>query len=141
MIFIIMKLILKNSNKLFDTTQNEAVREFVKFIRKQLPLSEDTTVTFLEKRDQSMTTGVRRPNSEIFVLTSKRLLIDVLRTLAHEWVHEYQHQKMGLKDDQPIQDIGGKVENMANALGGIMVKKFEKEFPKYENALYGEHES
>jgi hypothetical protein len=48
---------------------------------------------------------------------------------------------MGLKDDQPIQDIGGKVENMANALGGIMVKKFEKEFPKYENALYGEHES
>ena len=141
MIFIIMKLILKNSNKLFDTTQNEAVKEFVKFIRKQLPLSEDTTVTFLEKRDQSMTTGVRRPNSEIFVLTSKRLLIDVLRTLAHEWVHEYQHQKMGLKDDQPIQDIGGKVENMANALGGIMVKKFEKEFPKYENALYGEHES
>jgi hypothetical protein len=141
MIFIIMKLVLKNSNKLFDTTQNEVVKEFVKFIRKQLPLQKDTTVTFLEKRDHSMTTGVRRPNSEIFVLTSKRLLIDVLRTLAHEWVHEYQHQKMGLKDDQPVQDIGGKVENMANALGGIMVKKFEKEFPKYENALYGEHES
>ena len=136
-----MKLILKNSNKLFDTTQNGVVKEFVKFIRKQLPLQKDTTVTFLEKRDHSMTTGVRRPNSEIFVLTSKRLLIDVLRTLAHEWVHEYQHQKMGLKDDQPIQDIGGKVENMANALGGIMVKKFEKGFPKYENALYGEHES
>ena len=141
MIFIIMKLILKNSNKLFDTTQNEVVKEFVKFIRKELPLKKDTTVTFLEKRDQSMTTGVRRPNSEIFVLTSKRLLIDVLRTLAHEWVHEYQHQRMGLKDDQPVQDIGGKVENMATALGGIMVKKFEKEFPKHENALYGEHES
>ena len=141
MIFIIMKLILKNSNKLFDTTQNEVVKEFVKFIRKELPLKKDTTVTFLEKRDQSMTTGVRRPNSEIFVLTSKRLLIDVLRTLAHEWVHEYQHQRMGLKDDQPVQDIGGKVENMANALGGIMVKKFEKEFPKHENALYGEHDS
>ena len=136
-----MKLILKNSNKLFDTTQNEVVKEFVKFIRKELPLKKDTTVTFLEKRDQSMTTGVRRPNSEIFVLTSKRLLIDVLRTLAHEWVHEYQHQRMGLKDDQPVQDIGGKVENMANALGGIMVKKFEKQFPKHENALYGEHES
>jgi hypothetical protein len=136
-----MKLILKNSNKLFDTTQNGVVKEFVKFIRKQLPLQKDTTVTFLEKRDHSMTTGVRRPNSEIFVLTSKRLLIDVLRTLAHEWVHEYQHQKMGLRDDQPVQDIGGKVENMANALGGIMVKKFEKEFPKHEGALYGEHES
>lgn len=136
-----MKLILKNSNKLFDSTQNDVVKEFVKFIRKELPLKKDTTVTFLEKRDQSMTTGVRRPNSEIFVLTSKRLLIDVLRTLAHEWVHEYQHQTMGLKDDQPVQDIGGKVENMANALGGIMVKKFEKQFPKHENALYGEHES
>jgi hypothetical protein len=136
-----MKLTLKNSNKLFDTNQIKVVKEFVKFIRKQLPLKKDTTVTFLEKRQQPMTTGVRMPNNQLFILTSKRLLIDVLRTLSHEWVHEYQHQKMGLKDNQPVQDIGGKVENMANALGGVMVKKFEKEFPKYENILYGENES
>ena len=133
-----MKLILKNSNKLFDTTQNEVVKEFVKFIRKELPLKKDTTVTFLEKRDQSMTTGVRRPNSEIFVLTSKRLLIDVLRTLAHEWVHEYQHQKMGLKDTDKTQDIGGPHENMANVLAGIFMKKFQKDYPEYEDVMYGE---
>ena len=136
-----MKVTLKNSNTLFDPKQSEVVKEFVKFIRKQLPLKKDITVTFLEKRQQPMTTGVRMPNSEMFVLTSNRMLIDVLRTLGHEWVHEYQHQKMGLKDDQPVQDIGGKVENMANALGGVMVKKFERDFPKYEDVLYGEHES
>ena len=136
-----MKVTLKNSNTLFDSKQSEVVKEFVKFIRKQLPLQKDTVITFLEKRQQPMTTGVRMPNSELFVLTSNRMLIDVLRTLGHEWVHEYQHQKMGLRDDQPTQDVGGKVENMANALGGVMVKKFEKDFPKYEDVLYGEHES
>jgi len=141
MIFIFMKVTLKNSNKLFDSHQNEVVKEFIKFIRKQLPIQKDITITFLDKRQQPMTTGVRMPNSEIFVLTTKRLLIDVLRTLAHEWIHEFQHQKMGLKDDQLVQDIGGKVENMANALGGVMVKKFERDFPKLENVLYGEHES
>ena len=131
-----MKLVLKNSNKLFDTTQNEVVKEFVKFIRKQLPLQKDTTVTFLEKRDHSMTTGVRKPGSEISVLAGKRLLIDVLRTLSHEWVHEYQHQKMGLKDTDKIQDIGGPEENMANTLSGIFVKKFDKENPQYSNFIY-----
>jgi len=45
---------------------------------------------------------------------------------------------MGLKDDEPIQDIGGKEENMANALSGIMVKKFAKKHPKLESILYGE---
>jgi valyl-tRNA synthetase len=53
--------------------------------------------------------------------------------------HEYQHQKMGLKDDEKIQDIGGPEENMANILSGIFVKKFEKEFPKYSKILYDEN--
>jgi hypothetical protein len=86
-----------------------------------------------------MTTGVRMPNNEIFILTTGRLLIDVIRTIGHEWVHEYQHQKMGLKDDEKIQDIGGPEENMANVLSGIFVKKFEKEFPKYSKILYDEN--
>jgi hypothetical protein len=104
----------------------------------KLPLNNDIYITFLEKKEGPMTTGVRKPGSEISVLAGKRLLIDVLRTLSHEWVHEYQHQKMGLKDTDKIKDIGGYEENMANTLSGIFVKKFEKTFPKYEDVLYGE---
>jgi hypothetical protein len=86
-----------------------------------------------------MTTGVRYPKGNLFILFGNRLLIDVLRTLSHEWVHEFQHQKMGLKDNEKIQNIGGPEENMCNILSGIFIKKFDKEFPEYSDVLYGEN--
>jgi hypothetical protein len=138
MIFIDMKAVLKKPSKLFNPDQLSVIDNFIKLLQSELVLSDDVYINFVENRDSSMTTGVRRPNNEILVLSGNRLLVDILRTLAHEWVHEYQYQKMGLRDDQPIQDIGGKEENMANALSGVMVKKFAKKHPKLENILYGE---
>lgn len=133
-----MKVTIKKPSKLFTSEQMEVIEEFIKLLQKEIVLSDDVEVNFIEKRIEPMTTGVRKPNNEIYVLSYKRMLIDILRTLAHEWIHEFQHQKLGLRDDQKIQDIGGKEENMANALGGVMVKKFEKAFPKFKKKLYGE---
>ena len=133
-----MKVCLKNTKKLFNPDEIKVIKDFIKFIQTKLQLNDDVTFTFLEKRVEPMTTGVRLPNHEIYVLSAHRLLIDVLRTIAHEWVHEYQHQKMGLRDDQPIKDIGGPEENMANVLASIYIKSFEKDFFKYEGLMYGE---
>ena len=83
-----------------------------------------------------MTTGVRMPGSKIFALAKNRLLVDIFRTVAHEWVHEFQYQKLGVKDGEKIQDIGGPEENMANTLSGIFVKKFAKDNPHYSTELY-----
>ena len=138
MIFIVMKAVLKKPSNLFNPEQLGVVNDFIKLLQSELVLSDDVYISFVEKRDSSMTTGVRRPNNEIVVLAGNRLLADILRTLSHEWVHEYQYQKMGLMDNQPVQDIGGKEENMANALSGVMVKKFVKKHPQLENILYGE---
>lgn len=133
-----MKVSVKKPSNLFTSEQMEVIENFIKLLQNELVLSDDVMVNFIEKRKEPMTTGVRMPHHEIYVLSYKRMLIDILRTLAHEWIHEFQHQKMGLRDDQQIQDIGGKEENMANALGGVMVKKFEKMYPKFRNKLYGE---
>jgi hypothetical protein len=133
-----MKACFKQVNNLYTPNQINVLKDFTKFLSTKLPLNNDIYITFLERKEGSMTTGVRKPGSEILVLAGKRLLIDVLRTLSHEWVHEYQHQKMGLKDTDKVKDIGGPEENMANTLSGIFVKKFEKTFPKYEDVLYGE---
>jgi hypothetical protein len=133
-----MRVCLKNTKKLFNPDEIKVIKDFIKFIQTKLQLTEDVTFTFLEKRVEPMTTGVRLPNHEIYVLSAHRLLIDVLKTIAHEWVHEYQHQKMGLRDDQPIKDIGGPEENMANVLASIFIKSFEKDFFKYEELMYGE---
>jgi hypothetical protein len=85
-----------------------------------------------------MTTGQRRTHHIIKILSHNRLLIDILRTLSHEWVHEFQHQKLGLKEKDKVQDIGGPEENMANILAGIFMKQFQKKYPKMDKVLYDE---
>jgi hypothetical protein len=132
-----MKVCLKNTKKLFNPDEINVIKDFIKFIQTKLQLNKDVIFTFLEKRVEPMTTGVRMPNHEIFVLAKNRLLIDVMRTIAHEWVHEYQHQKMGLSDDKQIKDIGGPEENMSSVLASIYLKSFEKDFFKYEGLMYG----
>ena len=133
-----MKVCIKNNNSI-TLEQSKVVKDFVSMIQTELPLTNDVNINFVPKRDVKMTTGVRFPNGNIFVLSGNRLLIDILRTLAHEWVHEYQHQKMGLKDNEKIQDIGGPEENMANTLSGIFIKQFDKKFPNHSKFLYGEN--
>ena len=112
------------------------LKDFFELLQGELPLKSDVNIILSQTRQGEMTTGVRRDN-EMVVLVGGRMLIDVLRTIAHEWVHEYQIQKMGVPDDEPIQDIGGPVENMASILGSIYMKKFQKLFPNYEDELYG----
>ena len=115
----------------------ELVRSFSEFLQSQSPLINDITIEFLDTRQGKMTTGVRYPNNKIQVLSSGRLPIDVLRTLSHEWIHEFQTQKLGVDDSKPIQDIGGPEENMCNVLSGIFIKQFEQTHPEFDDILYG----
>jgi len=133
-----MKVCFKGISKFSSPKEIEALKEFVTYLQTELPLKDDVFITFKGGRDIKMTTGVRMPKHQIFVLADKRLLIDILRTVSHEWVHEFQHQKMGLKDNQKVPNIGGPVENMANVLSGIFLKKFDKIFPDYSPIIYEE---
>ena len=137
-IFIIMKVHLKNTTKYFSPEEFELIKDFINLLQQEIPLKKDVYINFNKQREGHMTTGVRFPGHRINILTKDRLLIDVLRTLSHEWTHEFQHQKLGLKDNEKIQDIGGPEENMANVLSGIFIKKFAKNFPKYLKTMYGE---
>ncbi len=134
-----MKTYLKNISKYFNPEEVILIKDFIKLLQEELPLQKDIHINFDANRSVPMTTGVRLPGHHIHVLTKDRLLIDVLRTTSHEWTHEYQHQKLGLKDTDKIQDIGGPEENMANVLSGIFVKKFAKKFPDYRKTMYGEN--
>lgn len=116
----------------------ELLKSFCEFLQSKVPLINDIIVELLDVREGSMTTGVRYPGSKIQVLSSGRLPIDVLRTISHEWVHEFQTQKLGVDDSKPIQDIGGDEENMCNVLTGIFIKQFEQGYPEFDGVLYNE---
>lgn len=106
---------------------------FFKFLQQKYPLKNDVTIMLLNERVGHMTTGSRSGDDVIKVLIKKRINRDILRTIAHEWVHEYQRTIMGLKKGP---DIGGYNEDMANAESGKLIKIFEKQFPNLEENMY-----
>jgi hypothetical protein len=132
-----MKVCLKGMKNFPVEGGKELVKSFSEFLQSQSPLTNDITIEFLDTRQGEMTTGVRYPGNKIQVLSSGRLPIDVLRTLSHEWIHEFQTQKLGVDDSKPIQDIGGPEENMSNVLSGIFIKQFEQTHPEFDDILYG----
>jgi hypothetical protein len=133
-----MKVSIKKTDKSLDDKSTSAIKKFLNFLQNKLSLTNDVKFVFVDKRNGDMTTGVRLPKHTIHVLSKGRLLIDILRTISHEWVHEYQHQKMGYKDTDKIQDIGGPEENMSNVLSGIFIKQFQKKYPNLNKVVYNE---
>jgi hypothetical protein len=131
-----MKVCIKNSSSGVNKDQIDVVSSFIHFLQDQLPLSKDIHITFTDNEKDTGTTGMRIPGSKMFILVKNRMLIDILRTLSHEWVHEYQFQKLGLDDKKKIQDVGGPEENMSNVLSGIFIKKFDQSHPNFKNKLY-----
>jgi hypothetical protein len=58
---------------------------------------------------------------------------DILRTLAHEWIHEYQ---MTILNREMGPNIGGENEDEANAISAQLIKMFEKFYPEKEKFMY-----
>jgi len=131
-----MKVCIKSPKSEVNQEQLEVISSFIKFLQSQLPLSSDVEVNLTGDQSTTGTTGVRMPGSKMYILAKGRMLIDILRTISHEWVHEYQYQEMGLEDKKKIQDIGGPEENMSNVLSGIFIKKFDKQNPDFKERLY-----
>lgn len=59
--------------------------------------------------------------------------VDICRTLAHELVHHKQAEENQL--DHGSGTTGSPEENQANSMAGIIMRKFNKEFPKHTNGL------
>lgn len=111
----------------------QVIDNFVKFLNKIQPVPQNLIIQFTGQRVGEMTTGSRSDYHIIKIFTKNRLLIDILRTLAHEWTHEFEDDVLDIHN---IQDIGGKNENIANISAGIILKLFEKKYPEYEVLLY-----
>lgn len=116
-----------------DKGKQEFMNNFIKFLQKEIPLKNDITIEFLGERKGGMSTGSRKDEKLLKVLSKNRLNRDICRTLAHEWIHEYQ---ISVLDRDHQVDIGGQNENEANSGAGILIKRFEQEFPNKEEKMY-----
>ena len=84
-----MKVTVKHINSGIENDKYDFFNKFIKYLQKSYPLKHDLTICFLGDRKGGMTTGSRKPHF-IKVLSKNRMNRDILRTLAHEYVHYKQ---------------------------------------------------
>ena len=128
-----MKIKITYKENSVEKRKHKYIQDFIKFLFENYPLKKNLEIIFLSKRVGNMTTGSRSQKNEIKVLSKGRMMRDILRTLAHEWVHEYQIDIMGRKIGP---NIGGINEDEANSIAGKLLKIFEKKHPEKEYMMY-----
>ena len=118
-----------------DKISKYALFKFIKFLRDELNLETPFKVQLVTNRSEDLRTyAYYDPSSGLIKVYCKdRGLADVLRSVAHELIHHLQNQRGEL--NQPVPDVGGKIEDEANAVAGQLVKKFGYANPNL--AIYG----
>ena len=123
--------IISEGESQFDSSEKKTIDDFVDFVKKELNINNDVEVKLQNDKDGIKTTAVYKykdgedekfEDSEIRVFTLGRALVDVLRSIAHELVHHKQYEDGRLEVKPP--DIGGEIEDEANAKAGQFIKMF-----------------
>lgn len=65
----------------------------------------------------------------LYVALTNRHPNDILRTIAHELTHYKQDTEHKLHDNSGV--TGSPEENEANAMAGVIMRNFNKKYPKY----------
>jgi hypothetical protein len=106
--------------------------KFLKFCRDELDITNDIRVFLLKKdNDLNLTTGGYSPKDKcVYTIAEGRQIADILRTIAHELVHQKQDLQGKIKGNIP--DIGGVIEDTANAIAGRLVKMYVKKYDARE---------
>lgn len=118
----------------FDTSKFDTTNQFIQFCCDELKLNGKFTCKIVHDRQANgvKTTAYYLDSNKLVVVYGKnRMLGDILRSVAHELVHKRQHEEGRIT--YPVQDVGGEIEDEANAVAGVIVKKFIKEQPLGEN--------
>lgn len=101
--------------------------EFVKFVKKELDLKSTPKIMVQNGRNGLKTTAnydYTKKDKVVKVNGKNRALVDIMRSIAHELVHHKQFEQGRLKVKPP--DIGGEIEDEANAKAGQYIKMFAK---------------
>jgi hypothetical protein len=113
--------------------KKDKLNSFVKFVKDELGLKTVPTITVQNHREGLKTTAnydYTKENKIIKVCSKNRALVDIMRSIAHELVHHKQYEQGRLNVKPP--DIGGEIEDEANAKAGQYIKMYAKK----DNTIY-----
>ena len=124
----------KEFNKASENTQRfiEMFEKFLPIAMKYIKLESLPTMKFeTQISDTQQPTFGRYENGNhvLYVALMNRHPNDILRTIAHELVHYKQDTEHRLEPDSGT--TGSPEENQANAIAGIVMRHFNKQYPEY----------
>jgi len=121
------RLIIKKSVDNLDENKIQLVKEFIIACCKELNIDKPCCVYLTGERGGPITTtaSYNPENDHIWIYTKNRnLLVDPLRSLAHE-IRHFRQKLDGVLTDTSGED-GSPHENEANSFSGMMIRKFGK---------------
>jgi len=133
-------LIKKNTLKIekgisgMTSEKIDILKDFINFTCAKLKMKEPVTVVIKSGRDEyiSTTAAYLPTENENHIRSGGRALVDVCRSIGHELVHNRQRELGVFKNGEEVQNIGGKIEDQANSIAGVLIKDFTHNYG-YDN--------
>lgn len=103
---------------------------FVNFAKSELGIDDGIKVGLAYERTPDITTtAYYNLKGFIKIYVKDRAIMDVCRSIAHELVHHKQNLDGRLKDSAKDGEDGSEIENEANAVAGVIIRKWGKKNP------------
>lgn len=114
--------------KLSKEQREETIKDFISFVRKKLHVKDTVDINFSYDSDDAKRdhhTGAYNINThQMFVYMHERNLVDILRTIAHEFQHVKQgHDGRLHQKNLPV----SKIEAEADTVAGWIIKLYGKD--------------
>jgi hypothetical protein len=128
---VIIKSLLRERLLTKEDIDIRAVADFVNFAKEHLGINDDIKVSLaFERTPELTTTAYYNLDGHLCVYAKNRAIIDICRSIAHELVHHKQNLEGRLLDAVKDGDDGSPIENEANAVAGVIIRKWGKLHPE-----------
>ena len=105
------------------------MNDFVSFASNYLKLKDNPKIRFVKEKEPDMSSACYKPKDKsITVLAKDRRFMDIARSVAHELVHQQQHERDGA--EKLDGSTGSPHEDEANAIAGRIIRNYGKENPE-----------
>jgi hypothetical protein len=128
-----IKHLLRESLLTQEKQDIRGVADFVNFAKEFLGIDDDIKVALAFERTPDLKTTAYYDYSGdgfIKVYVKDRAIIDICRSIAHELVHHKQYLEGRLLDAIKDGEDGSPIENEANAVAGVIIRKWGKMHPE-----------
>lgn len=127
-----MSLIGKRKGRLITRMQFEVIlKNFTVFLKQQLRIAYDIPIILMDDVDfakEIRAFGEISNKNIIHISIINRHPMDILRTVAHEYVHYKQHIEKGI--NYKSSHVGSQIENQANAKAGELMRRYGNLHPE-----------